>query len=127
LNWLQSQPLLIHDHGYILPHAGKPPKWSIKKAAQLAAEAEDVLQSDSSQEFFDQLYNKESNLWNKKLSSPDRWHVITNYLTQMRYCDDKGLLEFDCKKHPSKTPEHLTPWFNFPKRAAKKDSIIFGH
>ncbi|MCV6605975.1 MAG: symmetrical bis(5'-nucleosyl)-tetraphosphatase, partial [Porticoccaceae bacterium] len=38
LHWLLQQPLLIHDQGYCLVHAGIPPRWSIKKAKRLAGE-----------------------------------------------------------------------------------------
>jgi bis(5'-nucleosyl)-tetraphosphatase (symmetrical) len=127
LKWLQSQPLLIRQHGYTMTHAGIPPTWSVKQASALASEVEQVLRGDSAQQYFDNMYGNTPKGWNENLEGPDRWRVITNCLTRMRYCDSEGDLELKCKKPPSDAPQDLIAWFSFPDRKAAQEPIIFGH
>jgi len=127
LEWLQSQPLLISRYGYTITHAGIPPNWSIKEACARASEVETVLRGDQASLYFANMYGNAPAGWNAELQDSDRWRVITNYLTRMRYCDPEGNLELTCKVHPSVAPEGLTPWFAFTSIKTIDDTIIFGH
>ncbi|MCL4119696.1 UNVERIFIED_CONTAM: hypothetical protein GTU68_034055 [Idotea baltica] len=128
LDWLQQQPLMIEAKDHVLVHAGIPPQWSLKKAKKLANEMSDVLHcDDKSTEFFKVMYGNEPDVWEKNLSSPLRWRLITNYFTRMRFCSDKGHLELTCKNLPEKPPKGFSPWFEHENRLTKKTNIIFGH
>ena len=133
LNWLRRQPLLFHDRGFTLVHAGIPPQWSVSEAAQRAREVEEVLQSDRACEFFAGMYGNEPHRWSDDLQGMDRLRLITNYLTRMRYCYADGGLDLVSKGPlsdpggPAATDDALDAWFNHENRKAAHDKIIFGH
>lgn len=127
LAWLQAQPLLIHDLGYTLVHAGIPPQWDLNTAQRLAQEVSAVLQSDRANEYFNNMYGNKPDSWNDTLSGVERWRVITNYLTRMRFCDKKGRLELVANGPPEQAPMGYAPWFSHDERLTKNDKIIFGH
>ncbi|MDG1474113.1 MAG: diadenosine tetraphosphatase, partial [Porticoccaceae bacterium] len=56
----------------------------------------------------------------------ERLRVITNYLTRMRFCTDKGNLDLDTK-NTLIAPSGLQPWFEYPNRKTMKNNLIFGH
>lgn len=127
LDWLQAQPLLIHDQGYVMTHAGLPPQWSLETATQRAREVEDVLSSDKADEFFRQMYGNTPVQWRDNLTNGERWRVITNYFTRMRFCSPEGKLELDCKRGPEYAPVGYRPWYAHPERLTATENIIFGH
>lgn len=129
LSWLQQQPLLHHDAklGYALVHAGIPPQWSLKKAIQRAQEVEAVLRSDRIDLFLLSMYGNEPTGWEKGLAEVERWRVITNYFTRMRFCTDDGKLEFKSKAGIHHAPVGYAPWFEHIHRKTYHDKIIFGH
>jgi bis(5'-nucleosyl)-tetraphosphatase (symmetrical) len=128
LNWLLHRPLIHHEHGYTMVHAGIPPQWSVKQAIKRAREVEAVLQSEQCTEFFRTMYGNEPAVWSKDLVGMERLRVITNYLTRMRYCTSEGWLDL-----VSKGPEapcngkKVSAWFSHPNRKTRDDKILFGH
>ena len=84
-------------------YAGIPPNWSIKTAVSMAREVEDVLQSDRATEYFQAMYGNQPDSWSEDLEGPERWRVITNYLTRMRFCTSSGQLELKSKMPPTKS------------------------
>lgn len=127
LDWLQAQPLLIHDQGYVMTHAGLPPQWSLDTAKQRAREVEDVLHSDKADAFFRQMYGNNPAQWRDGLTDTERWRAITNYFTRMRFCDPEGKLELECKRGPENAPAGYLPWYTHPERLTAGENIIFGH
>ena len=128
LHWLQQQPLMLEVKGHALVHAGIPPQWSLNKARKLAEEMSDVLRCDNRAiEFFKVMYGNEPNVWEKNLSPPLRWRLITNYFTRMRFCSSEGHLELTCKNLPEEPPKGFSPWFEHENRRTRKNNIIFGH
>lgn len=128
LNWLLHRPLIHHEHGYTMVHAGIPPQWSIKKAIKRACEVEEVLRSEDCLAFFKQMYGNEPAVWSKNLKGMERLRVITNYLTRMRYCTSDGILDLESKgASPITAKQKVSAWFSHPKRKAKDDKILFGH
>ena len=129
LEWLRQQPLIHHDAqlGYTMVHAGIPPQWSIAKALALAAEVEAALQGPDIHHFFNSMYGNQPSLWDKNLKQQERWRLITNSFTRMRFCTAKGELELQTKAKVNTAPPGYRPWFAHPKRKAAKDKIIFGH
>lgn len=129
LEWLRQQPLLHHDPGlqYTMVHAGIPPQWSLKKAKKKAKEVESVLQSDLCEMFLLTMYGNKPSGWKKNLDDVDRWRVITNYFTRMRFCTVKGRLELTCSAGIHHAPKGYAPWFEYLDRKTYNDRIIFGH
>tara|TARA_B110000967_G_scaffold190534_1_gene215335 strand:- start:1865 stop:2680 length:816 start_codon:yes stop_codon:yes gene_type:complete len=132
LDWLQQLPLLLSVGDFTLVHAGIPPNWSIATAASMAREVEAVLQSDQAGIYFQHMYGNQPDSWSDNLEGPERWRLITNYLTRMRYCSSSGQLELNAKTAPdSNNSEPLvaefSPWYRHQKRLAAGDKIVFGH
>jgi bis(5'-nucleosyl)-tetraphosphatase (symmetrical) len=129
LEWLRHQPLLHHDASlaYTMVHAGIPPQWSLKKAIQRAAEVEAVLRSEQFSEFLHNMYGNTPTVWTKDLKKHERWRVITNYFTRMRFCTPKGQIELTTKSGIHHAPKGYAPWFEHIDRKTYHDHIIFGH
>jgi bis(5'-nucleosyl)-tetraphosphatase (symmetrical) len=127
LHWLRHRPLLHHEHGYTLVHAGLLPQWDLAQAQRLAREAEQALRSDSHREFFQAMYGNSPDTWNDKLTGYDRLRVIINSMTRLRFCSGAGQMDFDAKGGIDKTPPGFCPWFQVPGRASENEKIICGH
>ena len=129
LSWLRQQPLVHHDPllEYTMVHAGIPPQWSIKKALQRAQEVETILRSDRYTEMLATMYGNTPAGWEKDLAEHERWRVITNYFTRMRFCNAEGKLELNAKAGIHDAPKGYAPWFEHSDRKAYADRIIFGH
>lgn len=127
LDWLQSQPLLIYDQGYVMTHAGLPPQWSLVTAVARAKEVENALSGPEASLFFAHMYGNKPALWDDQLKAPERWRVITNYFTRMRFCTAQGELELHCKLGPGQGPEGFAPWYAHPNRKTAGQKLIFGH
>jgi bis(5'-nucleosyl)-tetraphosphatase (symmetrical) len=128
LNWLLHRPLIHHEHGFTLVHAGIPPQWSVGDAIRRAAEVETVLRSPDCTEFLRQMYGNEPLQWSDDLTGMTRLRVITNYLTRMRFCTPDGVLDLDSKgPSPDRGKRAVSAWFSHPGRRTVNDRILFGH
>jgi bis(5'-nucleosyl)-tetraphosphatase (symmetrical) len=129
--WLCQQPLLIDiESQWVLTHAGIPHIWSLAEAQQLAQEVEQVLKGggDRLQQFLQQMYGAEPEIWADDLQGNARLRVITNYLTRMRLVDQIGRLEFSFKESlQDPMPTGYAPWFSYPHRIDGQRRILFGH
>ena len=131
IEWLHHQPLMHHEHGVTLVHAGIPPMWSVNEALNRAAEVEKVLRGPDCIRFFNAMYGNDPIAWDDQLTGMTRLRVITNYLTRMRHCTKKGKLDL-ISKGPTPTANALkgkkvAPWFSHEGRRTKDDLVIFGH
>ena len=100
LGWLQSQPLLVEvpEFQTVMTHAGLPPLWRLDEARARALEVETVLASPAKAgEFFANMYGNSPAGWHDGLEGTDRWRVITNYFTRMRFIAEDGSLELAAK------------------------------
>lgn len=129
MNWLRKHPLIHHDNelGYTMVHAGVYPQWSLKQAMQYAHELETVLQSDQYHDFLEHMYGNQPDQWSDDLEHWERLRFICNSFTRMRFCNNEGVLELECKGSIGTQPGSFQPWYDIPKRKAKKQRIIFGH
>ena len=127
LDWLRHRPLLHHEYGFTLVHAGIAPPWTIAEAASYAREVENCLQSDNFQGYLTHMYGNQPDIWDNGLTEYDRLRVITNYFTRMRFCYSDGRLDLSNKQAPEHAKPGTLPWFNLPERAAAQDNILFGH
>ena len=133
LNWLLHRPLIHHERGYTLVHAGIPPQWTLHEAIGYAREVEAALRSHDCGAFLSSMYGHEPTLWSDDLEGMTRLRVITNYLTRMRYCTRKGELDLHSKgTEPTPGVPHLgdkkvSAWFSHRGRKTAKERILFGH
>ena len=129
LHWLRHRPLVHHEYDHTLVHAGIPPQWSVAEALARAREVEDALRGEACLDFLSNMYGNEPALWSDDLQGMERLRVITNYLTRMRYCTKKGLLDLQ-SKGPEPNPagdKKVSAWFSHKKRKTANDRIVFGH
>ena len=128
LTWLRFRPLAHVDRGYVMIHAGLLPSWSIPQVIEWAHEVETVLQSDSFQEYLPSLYfQNKGRRSSPNLGTEERLGLTTNVLTRLRVCTKDGIPDFSFKGLPEDAPPGYLPWFRVPQRAARHDTIIFGH
>jgi len=126
LAWLRRHPLLLEIQGYHIVHAGIPHIWTIDKAHQLAAEVSAVIQSEQHSLYFNHMYGNSPETWSDDLQGPERWRVITNYLTRMRFCTQQGQLELSTKDR-LQMPQPFNPWFSYQRKEQTPINIVFGH
>jgi bis(5'-nucleosyl)-tetraphosphatase (symmetrical) len=129
VNWLRTGKLLHHDEqvNFTMVHAGIPPQWDLTKAMRCAREIETLLQTEEIHRFLPAMYGNSPNIWSEQLIDEERWRVITNYLTRMRFCTNEGELELETKTEAAEAPPGFSPWFAHSHRKTASDNIIFGH
>ena len=125
--WLRNQPLMIHENGYVMVHAGLLPQWTTDQALSYAREVEAVLQSDEYPSFLTNMYGGLPNQWQPDLTGMDRLRIITNAFTRMRICTPTGAMEFAFKGELQDIPAGYLPWFDVPNRQSQATHIICGH
>ncbi|MDJ0907636.1 MAG: symmetrical bis(5'-nucleosyl)-tetraphosphatase [Woeseiaceae bacterium] len=127
--WLRQRPLAHYseDMDTLLVHAGTHPLWSVKKTLARAKEVEDVLQSDDYTKLLAGMYGDTPKLWSGGLSGIKRLRFIVNTLTRMRMLTPEMAMNFRSTGQPWRARRGLTPWFDFPNRAAADTRIVFGH
>ncbi len=127
LGWLRRQRLLHTEGDYVLVHAGLLPQWSVKQAASLAREVENVLRGDDYATFLARMYGNTPHEWDDHLEGYKRLRVITNAFTRMRICTPQGAMEFKFKGEVGHIPAGYLPWFDVPTRKSRDATVIFGH
>jgi bis(5'-nucleosyl)-tetraphosphatase (symmetrical) len=129
IEWLRRRPLLHYDSGLAtgLIHAGLLPQWTLGGALDLASEVQDVLCSSQVDDFLSEMYGDRPDRWDPGLKGIDRWRVVVNALTRLRYCNEQGRMVLDVKCAPGGQPAGLVPWFRAPGRASGDVHWVFGH
>ena len=128
VEWLKGRPLIHHnpEQQVTMVHAGIPPNWSLRDALDRAAELSAVLQDRVTGEtFLANLYSNEPALWQDNFTGIQRWQVMANYLTRLRFCTPEGRLELTSKTGEA-PPGHF-PWFTLGGPAQQETRIVFGH
>ena len=127
LGWLQRCPLAHVEHEHLLVHAGVYPAWDALILVKNAREVEQILQSESSHDFFRQMYGNTPERWSDNLKGIDRIRFITNAITRMRYCHEDNSLDMIYKGPVEKAPNELIPWFHANSRIPVAETILHGH
>ena len=127
LDWLRHRRMAIHEHGWLMVHAGVLPAWTAIQTIALAGEVESVLRSDNVGEFLQHMYGNEPVLWSDSLTGVARLRVIVNALTRLRFCTLEGEMEFETKEGAAAAPEGCLPWFDVPGRKTAGITVAFGH
>lgn len=129
VDWLRRLPLLRYDTAAkrVLVHAGIPPPWSVARARAEARVVEAELRGPRWRQALKNMYGNEPSEWSDSLRGADRRRYTINALTRMRYCDERGRLDFEHSGPPGTQPRGLMPWFDVPGRRAAHAHIVFGH
>jgi len=129
IDWLRKQPLLIANKklNFAIVHAGLAPQWSIEDAIKYSKEVQNVLCSNKYQDFLHNMYGDEPNHWDARLQGWNRLRTITNFMTRVRYCTNKGEMSFTDKGPPGSQSPKMKPWFEIPSRKSHDTTIVFGH
>ncbi|OGA97269.1 MAG: bis(5'-nucleosyl)-tetraphosphatase (symmetrical) [Burkholderiales bacterium RIFCSPHIGHO2_12_FULL_69_20] len=127
LEWLRHGKLADTAHGWLLVHAGVVPQWSAEQTLALAAEVQAVLTSPGLADFMRVMYGNQPARWDDALTGHDRWRMVLNVLTRIRYCTPDGTLEFDTKDGSGVAPPGHQAWFDTPRRRTLGVPIAFGH
>ena len=129
MHWLRHRSLFHYDEAqnWCMSHAGLPPIWSPQQAKALAGEVEAQLQGPNCGEFLQQMYGNQPDAWSEELTGMDRYRVIVNYLTRMRFLDAGCHLELKHKEEPGTQPEGYWPWFEIPRSRPLDTRVVFGH
>jgi bis(5'-nucleosyl)-tetraphosphatase (symmetrical) len=127
MQWLQHQSLALQQDDCLMVHAGVLPQWSPAQTLALAGEMEAVLRGDQAEVFFSHMYGNQPDQWRDDLQGPERWRVIVNGLTRLRFCTPEGQMDFLAKEGLSDAPPGHLPWFDVPSRQTRHMRVVFGH
>ena len=130
--WLIKRPLLIQisdqstQKEFIVTHAGIPEIWSIEKARELAEEVSKALIKNAST-VLKSMWGDDPNIWNESLEGNDRYRIVINYLTRMRFLGNAASL--DLKNTSTKATQGFKPWFDYDSESYQKMNqyYVFGH
>ncbi len=128
MDWLRHRPLALHERGVLMVHAGLLPQWTAQRVLQLAGEVEAVLRGAEWRAFMHQMYGNQPEAWHDGLQGAERWRVIVNALTRLRFCTPEGRMDFVTTSYaPDGAPPGYLPWFDVPGRRTADDVVAFGH
>ena len=127
LDWLQTRPLALYEHRWLMVHAGVFPSWTVEQTLSLATEVQATLAGADAHSFFEQMYGNSPDHWRDDWQGIDRLRCAVNALTRMRLVDDFGRMDFSHKGEAQHAPAPWMPWFEHPDRVTQGQSIAFGH
>jgi len=92
IHWLRNQHLLCYNKklNFAMVHGGLAPQWKINDALHYAQEVEHVLKSKKYTDFLFNMYGDQPDHWDGRLKGWNRLRTITNFMTRVRYCNEKG-------------------------------------
>lgn len=129
LSWLRNAPLAFHSqaHGVLMLHAGVIPQWTVEDTLAHAAEVESKLRSEKAGKFFRKMNKNWTRRWDDSLAGWRRRRLISNILTQLRFCDANGKILGSASGPPGSAPKPYKPWFKHKNRLTRDTTIVFGH
>jgi bis(5'-nucleosyl)-tetraphosphatase (symmetrical) len=129
VEWLRCQPLIQYNKqlNFAMVHAGLAPQWSVKDAIRYAKEVEIVLRSNKYKDFLYNMYGDQPNQWDGRLKGWNRLRTITNFMTRVRYCTNKGVMSFTDKGPPGSQSTGMKPWYEITQRKSQDTTVVFGH
>ena len=130
--WLITRPLILqislhsNKENFVITHAGIPEIWSLKKAQELAEEVSLALINNPSK-ILQSMWGDDPKSWDDGLTGNDRYRIIINYFTRMRFLGNSASL--DLENTSSKASKGCKPWFNYESDSYKKikQYYVFGH
>jgi bis(5'-nucleosyl)-tetraphosphatase (symmetrical) len=127
IEWLRQQHFCVYDpdRHFLMTHAGLPHIWTVHEALEHGKEVEAVIRGPEAESFFTHMYGNRPAQWHDDLKGLDRWRMITNYFTRMRFIARDGTLELKAKEDAASAPEGYAPWFDYPRDDGLR--VVFGH
>lgn len=127
LTWLRHRPLVHHEHGHLMVHAGVLPEWDLTTCLALAEEVQRVLRGPDWGDFLTVMYGNHPDRWDNSLAGDDRLRLIVNAFTRLRFLTPDGAMDFSIKEGADAAPAGYRPWFDMPGRRTEGIPIVFGH
>ena len=128
LDWLRSSGrMAVHEHGWLMVHAGVAPQWDLATTLALAGEVEQVLRGPSLPDLLDAMYGNLPARWRADLTGWDRLRFAINVFTRVRFVAADGTLDFATKDGRRDPPAGFYRWFEAPERRTEGIAIAFGH
>lgn len=127
LAWVASRPLMHVEGDYAMLHAGLLPAWTIGRALELATEVSAALTGPDAKKLLLHLGGNQPESWSETLTGWDRYRVVVNALTRMRFCTADGRMALRAKGPPAQAPADTLPWFMVPGRLNRTHTIVCGH
>jgi bis(5'-nucleosyl)-tetraphosphatase (symmetrical) len=127
IEWLRTRRMAVHEHGWLMVHAGVVPQWDLALTLELAAEVEQHLRSDELGAFLRVMYGNEPSRWRDDLAGFERLRFAVNVLTRIRFVDRDGGLDLATKEGAGAAPDGFVPWFDAPGRRTAGVPIACGH
>lgn len=127
ITWLRHRPMAIREGSFLILHAGVLPQWTAAQVMDLAAEVEEHLRGQNWQGFVADVFGNEATRWHDGLRGIERYRVIVNALTRLRYCDAHGVMDLKTKDGLDNAPAGLMPWFDLPGRRTADVTVVAGH
>jgi len=129
MDWLRFQPMAHWNeaHQIMMVHAGVVPQWSVAQTLACAAEVEQILRSDQSEEFLSKLNKSKLRRWRDERTGLPRLRLISNILTRIRFCDYRGKVLWSASGPPGSQPKPYLPWYKHKNRQTRDVRVVFGH
>jgi bis(5'-nucleosyl)-tetraphosphatase (symmetrical) len=127
VHWVRTRPLALSVQGWLLVHAGLLPQWDGAEALELARGFSAMLSGSEGRDWLQRMYGNQPDRWSDELAGDDRWRVVVNAMTRLRFCSPEGQMEFASKDSAGAAPEGYLPWFDVPGRRSAGQPIAFGH
>ncbi len=129
IGWLRGQNLAWYDESldFLMVHAGVAPSWDRAATLRYAGEVEARLRGDGYRTLLRQMFGNRPDTWHSRLRGAERWRVIINVLTRMRYVSPRGKLDFREKGPPGTQKAGLYTWFAAPGRRDIGTRVVCGH
>ena len=128
LDWLGGcGRLAVHEHGWLMVHAGVVPQWDAAQTLRLAGEVETLLRGNELSSFLPQMYGDQPARWSDSLGGAERHRFVINVLTRVRFVAADGTLDLVTKDGVEGAPGGFFPWFEAPGRRSAGTPIAFGH
>lgn len=131
--WLGRLPLVVRHRGWLLVHAGLPPKWQPAKAERRARRAETLLAGPAAVRLLSRRPGEglaEDAPGGGDVDEEARAAAALDAFTQLRVVDRRGRA-YDFSGPLADLPAGCTPWFRAWRQQAGRRhpevEVIFGH
>src|ERR1035438_5266653 len=127
IEWIRQRRMAVHEHGWLMLHAGVVPQWESPETLGRAAELEHGLREAPLREFIAAMFGNEPARWSEALAGEERLRFTLKTLTRIRFVAADGTLDFTVKDGAGTAPPGLFRWFDAPGRRSAGTPIAFGH